>query len=130
MSCIPWLSRAFTCIRQNIKLSSSHALFYGFIVFMFVSLILRKEKKHFRENWLIFWGIWGEVDLFLGIWGAKAKYFSGAKENYFQGFGEINALFAGIKGAQTPWGPQQSVRVIYLPPTTFKLLKSKLKHIN
>ena len=28
MSCIPRLSNAFTCIRQNIKLSLSHALLY------------------------------------------------------------------------------------------------------
>ena len=64
-------------------------------------LILRK-KIHFRENWLIFWGILGEAELFLGIWGAKTKNFLGAEEIIFQGFWEINALFSGIKGAQTP----------------------------
>ena len=36
-------------------------------------LILQKNKVHFRENWLIFFGIWGEAELFLGIWGAKAN---------------------------------------------------------
>ena len=45
---------------------------------------------HFRENWLIFWGIWGEAELILWIWGAKEKYFQGAGEfgrsvHYFQG---------------------------------------------
>ena len=28
---------------------------------------------------------------------------------FFQGFGEINALFSGIKGAQAPWGPQSGL---------------------
>ena len=50
-----------------------------------------------------FWGggggLWEEVELFLRICGAKAKYFQGA-----EGFGEINALLSGIKGAQTQWG--------------------------
>ena len=44
-------------------------------------------------------GLWGEAELILRIWGAKEKYFQGA-----EGFGEINALLSGIKGAQTQWG--------------------------
>ena len=51
-----------------------HALVYSFIVFKFT------KKKHFRENWIIFWGIWGGAELNLGIWGAKAKFFQGAEE--------------------------------------------------
>ena len=43
----------------------------------------------FRENWLIFLGIWGEAKLILRIWGAKEKYFQGAEE-----FWEISALFS------------------------------------
>ena len=39
---------------------------------------------HFRENWLIFLGIWGEAELFLRIWGAKANTFR-----------ETRKLFAG-----------------------------------
>ena len=31
--------------------------------------------------------------------------FSGSKGTFFQGVGEINALFSGIKGAQTPPPP-------------------------
>ena len=45
-------------------------------------------------------GIWGEAELILGIWGAKA-YTLGRQGNYLQGDGEMNALFSGIKGAQT-----------------------------
>ena len=45
--------------------------------------------------------IWGEAELFLGIWGAKAKLL-GRQGHYLQGVGAINALFLGIKGAQPP----------------------------
>ena len=41
------------------------------------------------ENWLIFWGVWGEAGLILGIWGAKANTFR-----------ETRALFAGRRGDQ------------------------------
>ena len=44
---------------------------------------------HFRENLLIFWGIWGEAELFFGIWGAKANTFR-----------EMRTLFAGRRGDQ------------------------------
>ena len=74
MSCNLLLSPVFTCIRQNIKLSLSHALLYRFIVFKYVILILQKDKYILGRN-DIFLGIWGEAGLFLGIWGAKAKYF-------------------------------------------------------
>ena len=41
--------------------------------------------------------------------GSKGKILLGSRGNYFQGSGEINALFSGIKGAQTPpGGPQYS----------------------
>ena len=39
------------------------------------------------ENWLIFWGIWGEAELNLGISGAKAKYFQGAEAIIFMDLG-------------------------------------------
>ena len=48
-------------------------------------------------NWHIFSGILSEA-IFKDL-GIKGKYFQGAEE-----FGEINALFSGMKGAQTPWG--------------------------
>ena len=41
------------------------------------------------ENWLIFWRIWGEAELFLGIWGAEANTFR-----------ETRKLFAGKRGDQ------------------------------
>ena len=73
---------------------------YSFIVFFKYVVNPMERKIHFRENWLIFLGIWGEADLILRIWGVKEKYFQGAKEFvefeyisgriglYFWGFGE------------------------------------------
>ena len=43
----------------------------------------------FRENWHIFLEIWGEAELFLGVWGAKANTFR-----------ETRKLFAGRRGDQ------------------------------
>ena len=63
-----------------------------------------KRKIHFRENWLIFFGIWRNAELILRIWGAKEKILSGSGLIFLQGFGEINALFSGIMVAQTPLG--------------------------
>ena len=40
------------------------------------------------------------------------KIFSGSWGTFFQGFGEINALFSGIKGAQTPLGASDLINVI------------------
>ena len=34
-----------------------------------------ERKIHFRENWLIFWGILGDAELILRIWGAKENTF-------------------------------------------------------
>ena len=45
---------------------------------------------------------------FFRDFGSKGKILLGSRGNYFQGSGEINALFSGIKGAWTPppGGPQ------------------------
>ena len=53
---------------------------YSLIVFKYVNL-------HFRENWFTFWGIWGEAELILRIWGAKEKYFQGAEVLFFRDLG-------------------------------------------
>ena len=47
------------------------------------------RSKYFRENWLIFWGIWGEAELILGILGAN--------ENTFR---ELRKFLSGIWGDQ------------------------------
>ena len=59
---------------------------------------------HFRENWFIFLGIWGEAELILRIWGAKENIFRelrnfGRSVHYFQGSrahrppGGLNTMF-------------------------------------
>ena len=90
MSCIPWQRPVFTCIRQNIKRSLSHALLYSFMVFFmvfkYVILILRKDKFILGRIGFYFWG---EAELLLGIWVAKANTFR-----------ELMTLFAGRRGDQ------------------------------
>ena len=44
--------------------------------------------------------------------GSKGKILLGSRGNYFQGSGEINALFSEIKGAQTPLGASYIVKAI------------------
>ena len=53
------------------------------------------KKNAFYGELAYILGIWREAKLILRIWGAKEKYFQGAEE-----FGEISALFSGIKGAE------------------------------
>ena len=56
-----------------------------------------ERKIHFRENWLIFLGIWGEAELILRIWGAKEKYFQGAEEFSFRDLGRSVHCFQGSR---------------------------------
>ena len=42
--------------------------------------------------------------------GSKGKLVSGSRGIFFQGVGEINVLFSGIKGAQTPLVPHRYSR--------------------
>ena len=60
------------------------------------------RKIHFRENWLIFWGIWGEAELILRIWGAKEKYFQGAEEFSFRDLGISMHYFQGSREHRPP----------------------------
>ena len=69
--------------------SLKNALLYSFIVFKYVILILRKDKYILGGICLYFWGFWGEEELILEIWGAKANTFR-----------ETRTLFAGRRGDQ------------------------------
>ena len=40
-----------------------------------MNLTLRNKKTHFRENWLLFWGIWGPAELILGFWEQRQNSF-------------------------------------------------------
>ena len=89
---------------------------YSFIVFKYVILILWKDKYILGRIDLYFWGSVEKLVFFRDL-GSKGKILLGSRGNYFQGSGEINALFSWIKGAQTPppWGPHRFVRASELP---------------
>ena len=61
-----------------------------------------KRKIHFRENWLIFLGIWGEAELILRSWRAKEKYFQGAEEFSFMDLGRSMHYCQGSMEHITP----------------------------
>ena len=77
---------------------------YCFIAFKYVNLIL-----WFNEIGLYFWGLGRSLITFKDL-GSKGKNTFREQGIFFQGFGEINALFSGIKGAQTPWGDSLMVK--------------------
>ena len=51
----------------------------------------------------LFGDLWRCWSIFRDL-GSKGKILIGSRGNYFQGSGEINAIFSWIKGAQTPLG--------------------------
>ena len=77
---------------------------YSFTGFKYADLILKKEKYIFgRFGLYMYFGAFGEKLNLLKDLGSKVKILSWSRGIIFQGF-EINALFSGIKGTQTPWG--------------------------
>ena len=71
-----------------------------------------ERKLHFRENWLIFLGIWGEAELIVRIWGAKEKYFQGADVLSFSDLGRSMHYFQGSREHRPPWGASDLINVI------------------
>ena len=82
-------------------------LLYSFKVFKYVILTLGK-KIHFRENWLIFWWIWGEAELFLGIWGAKANNFRDTRKLFSGIWGDQCIIFRDLGSTYPPGGLKQN----------------------
>ena len=62
------------------------------------------DSINFRENWLIFLGIWGEAELVLGIWGAKEKYFQGVEVLSCRELGRSMHYFQGSREHRPPLG--------------------------
>ena len=60
---------------------------------------------HFDENWLIFFGIWGEAELFLGVWGAKANTFRETRKLFAGIWGDQCIIFRDQGSTDPPWGP-------------------------
>ena len=65
-----------------------------------------ERTLYFRKNWLIFWGIWGEAELILRIWGAKEKYFQGAEVLSFRDLERLMHYFHGSREHRPHLGPQ------------------------
>ena len=91
-----------------------------------------ERKIHFRENWLIFWGIWGEAELILRIWGAKENFFQGAEEFSFRDLGRSMNYFQGSRKQRPPGEPH--VYTTYRRPTSLlrpsKMLSSHFSRSN
>ena len=81
-----------------------HSYIASYIVFKYVIFILLKDKNIFRRIDLYFWGFGEKLNDFQGFWECR-QMLLGRRGNYLQGFGEINALFSGVKVAQTPPPP-------------------------
>ena len=71
--------------------------------FKYVILIIRKDKYILGRIGLYFWGFGEKLNYFKGFW-EQRQILLARWGHYLQGDGEINALFSGIKGAQTPPG--------------------------
>ena len=63
---------------------------------------MQKYGDAFSKSSSIFWGIWGETELILRIWGAKEKYFQGAEEFSFRTLGRSMHYFQGSREHRPP----------------------------
>ena len=61
------------------------------------------RKIHFRDNWLIFLGIWGEAELILRIWGVKEDTFRELR-NFLLGIWGDQCIVFRDQGSTYPLG--------------------------
>ena len=59
---------------------------------------------HFRENWLIFLGIQGEDELFLGVWGARQNTFREGRKLFSWIWGDQCIIFRDQGSTDPPGG--------------------------
>ena len=62
------------------------------------------DSINFRENWLIFLGIWGRGLIYFKDLGSKGKYCQGAKALSFRELGRSMHYFQGSREHRTPLG--------------------------
>ena len=63
-----------------------------------------ERKIHLRENQLIFWGIWGEAELILRIWGAKKNAFRKLRNLLLGIWRDQCLIFRDQESTDPPWG--------------------------
>ena len=63
-----------------------------------------ERKIHYRENWLIFLGIWGEAELILRIRGAKENTFRELRNLISGIWGDHCIIFRDKGSTDPPWG--------------------------
>ena len=95
-------------LKYKVNIILSRPLVYSWKVFKLANFNPMERKIDFRENWLIFLGIWGEAELILRILGAKEKYFEGTDELSFRDLGRSMHYFQGSWEYRTPGGLTES----------------------
>ena len=78
-----------------------------------------ERKIHFRENWLIFLGIWGEAELFLGILGAKENTFR-EQRKFFSGIWGDHCIIFWDQGSTDPPGGLNNLLGLIMAQTVCK----------
>ena len=68
-----------------------------------------EKKIHFRENWLIFLGILGEVGLILGICEAGQNTFRELRKFFHGIWGDQCIILREQGSTDSPWGPQEHI---------------------
>ena len=74
---------------------------------------MEKKKHYIRENWLIFWGIWGEAELTLRIRGAKKNTFRDLR-NFLSGIWVDQCIIFRHQGSTAPHCEASYLRYKYM----------------
>ena len=74
-----------------------------------------ERKIPFRENWLIFYGIWEDAELIIRIVGAKENTFREVEEFSLRDLGRSMHFFQGSREHIPPCGPHFSCSFSCLP---------------
>ena len=83
---------------------------------MFVILNLRKDNFILVRISLYCLGIWGEAELFLGIWGAKANTFREKRTLFAGRRGDQCIIFRDQGSTDPPGGPQSYQDGVWFRP--------------
>ena len=85
---------------------------YKFIVFKVCEFNPMERTLHFRENWLTFWGIWGEAELILRIWVQRKTIFRELRYFLSGIWGDKCIIFRNQGSTDPPLGGSDLINVI------------------